>query len=249
MPMRSRDRIVRLAGVVALSAAALVTSLSMKPAVALSDIRELAPSEEAPADAGSDVQKQDGDMPVVEEGIPAIPDPGPLIQTEAEPDGADAAQLLPVTVHYDMEKAPEPVRRIRNLILEAAKTGEIERLRPLFDRGQNATVVTSLSNGDDPIAALKALSGDEDGIEVLAILMDLLSTGYIIQDEGTPEEAYVWPYFVGKAIDGLTPVEKVELLRIVTAGDLAGMQEVGNYNFFRVGIAADGRWKFFLAGD
>jgi hypothetical protein len=38
-------------------------------------------------------------------------------------------------------------------------------------------------------------------------------------------------------------------LRIVTAGDLAGMEENGNYNFFRAGISPDGKWKFFSGGD
>lgn len=245
MPMPSRDRILRLAGILVVSAALVAGTLPVAPALALSDIKDIAPDDE-PLDDSAKMPDQDGDMPVVEEGIP---DPGPLIQTETPTAAEDPSAVDPVTVHYDIEQAPEPVQRLRRLILEAAQTGEIERLRPLFDKGATATIVPSLNESDDPILSLKAMSGDEDGIEVLAILMDLLSTGYIIQDEGTPDEAYVWPYFVGKAIGSLTPVEKVELLRIVTAGDVAGMQELGNYNFFRVGITADGRWKFFLSGD
>ncbi|THV25895.1 hypothetical protein FAA97_05935 [Peteryoungia ipomoeae] len=243
--MPSRDRIARLAGVLVFSAALLAATLPVATVHALSDIKDLAP-EDAPLEDGLNPPKADEEMPVVEDGIP---DPGPLIQTETPPANGDLSQIDPVTVYYEIDKAPEPVQRIHRLILEAAKTGDIENLRPLFERGANATLVSSADDTDDPILALKAVSGDEDGVEVLAILMDLLSTGYIIQDEGTPEEAYVWPYFVGKAINSLTPVEKVELLRIVTAGDVAGMQELGNYNFFRVGITADGRWKFFLTGD
>ena len=41
----------------------------------------------------------------------------------------------------------------------------------------------------------------------------------------------------------------MELLRIITAGDLADMQEYGNYSFYRIGISPDGKWKFFTAGD
>lgn len=245
MPMPSRDRILRLAGVFLFSAALFAGTLPAASSFALSDVKDIAP-DELPLDDGPKVLEQDEEMPVVEDGIP---DPGPLIQTETASPAEGLSPVDPVTVHYDIEEAPEPVQRLRRLILEAAQTGDIERLRPLFERGANATTVPSLTDDDDPILSLKAMSGDEDGIEVLAILMDLLSTGYIIQDEGTPDEAYVWPYFVGKAIGSLTPVEKVELLRIVTAGDVAGMQELGNYNFFRVGITADGRWKFFLSGD
>ena len=52
-----------------------------------------------------------------------------------------------------------------------------------------------------------------------------------------------------KPLASLTPPEKVELLRIVTAGDLADMQEYGNYSFYRLGISPDGQWKFFSGGD
>ena len=106
-----------------------------------------------------------------------------------------------------------------------------------------------IRNDEDPIAALKSYSGDPDGLEVLAIIIDLLSTGYAHIDAGTPDEAYVFPYFAGKPLNTLTAPEKVELLRIITAGDLADMQEYGNYSFYRVGISPDGKWKFFTAGD
>ena len=102
----------------------------------------------------------------------------------------------------------------------------------------------------DPIDALKAISGDNDGMEILAILLDILSTGFVQLDKGTAEEAYVWPYFRRQvARSSARPKEKVELLRIVTAGDVAEMQEYGNYNFFRIGITPDGRWKFLSVGD
>ena len=38
-------------------------------------------------------------------------------------------------------------------------------------------------------------------------------------------------------------------MRLVTAGDVASMQEFGSYNFYRVGITPDGQWKFFIGGD
>ncbi len=116
-------------------------------------------------------------------------------------------------------------------------------------RGRPRTQVTGTAGEEDPIAALKSLSGDQDGIEVLAILLDLMSTGFVLADKGTPEEAYVWPYFAEKPLSSLTAPEKVDLFRLVTAGDFAGMEEFGSYNFYRVGITPDGRWKFFVAGD
>jgi hypothetical protein len=84
---------------------------------------------------------------------------------------------------------------------------------------------------------------------VLAILLDILATGFTHVGVGTPDEMYVWPYFAEKSLATLTPPEKVELLRIVTAGDFADMKEFGSYNFYRVGITPDGQWKFFVTGD
>ncbi|MEN9896320.1 MAG: hypothetical protein RIR97_2172, partial [Pseudomonadota bacterium] len=102
---------------------------------------------------------------------------------------------------------------------------------------------------EDPVAELKNLSGDDDGAEILAILLDILSTGFVHVGQGTKDEMYVWPYFAQKSLSTLTAPEKVDLLRLVTAGDVADMTEFGGYNFYRVGIAPDGQWRFFVAGN
>jgi hypothetical protein len=47
----------------------------------------------------------------------------------------------------------------------------------------------------------------------------------------------------------LTPTQLVELFTLLTAADYEDMKSYGAYTFFRVGIAPDGRWLFFLAGD
>jgi hypothetical protein len=86
-------------------------------------------------------------------------------------------------------------------------------------------------------------------LEILAIMLDLLQTGAARINAGTPDEMYVWPYFVGKPLDTLSAPERVELLRIITAGDLAAMEETNNYNFYRLGITPDGQWKMFTGGD
>jgi hypothetical protein len=185
------------------------------------------------------------------EGIP-LPDPlvdrsaGQANQQSSKP--ADNTPEMSVVIEHDISKAPEPVRKLRQQIIDAAASGDIEKLRPFIAAGQNQFRIDG-SDSEDPIAALKSYSGDPDGLEVLAIIIDLLSTGYAHIDAGTPDEAYVFPYFAGKPLNTLTAPEKVELLRIITAGDLADMQEFGNYSFYRVGISPDGKWKFFTAGD
>jgi hypothetical protein len=250
----------RLAG-----AAMLVTTTVLSSGGQAFALSQLQPVAEAPRQA-----KPAQEKPILEafEGT-TLPKPGPAIDRSAQADpapvpakpadpkpaapGADAAKAAPengapLEIIRDLSKLPAPVKHLREQIVEAAASGDIERLRPLLGTGASAANVMN-NEFEDPIDALKNFSGDAAGQEILAIMLDILSTGAAHFDTGTPDEAYVWPYFSGKALNTLTPPERVDLLRIVTAGDLAGMEENGNYNFFRLGISPDGKWKFFSGGD
>jgi hypothetical protein len=184
---------------------------------------------------------------------PGVPMADPLVNSQNNqgvdktPGAQDASK--PVEVIYDIGKVPEPVRKMREQIVEAAASGDLERLRPLMGTGTEQTQVTVGEPTDDPIGTLKDLSGDPDGDEILAIMLDIVSTGFVHVGQGTADDMYVWPYFAEKDLKSLTPPERVELLRIVTAGDLSDMQEFGGYNFYRLGITPAGKWKFFTAGD
>ena len=50
-------------------------------------------------------------------------------------------------------------------------------------------------------------------------------------------------------LDRLDAKQRVELFKIVTAGDYDDMKQFGAYIFYRVGITPDGHWSFFVAGD
>ncbi|MBX9456311.1 MAG: hypothetical protein KL863_09965 [Rhizobium sp.] len=184
-------------------------------------------------------------------GSQTLPMPDSLITKPGADTSAADVDIPEVPVEFvnDLDTLPEPVKKMRAALVEAAASGTIENLRPLLGTGEDETQVSVGDAPEDPIAALKSLSGDSDGREVLAILLDIISTGAAHTDKGTPQEAYVWPYFAEKNLDTLSPPEMVELYRIVTAGDVTDMREFGGYNFYRLGISADGKWKFFVAGD
>ncbi|WFU09987.1 hypothetical protein QA646_03720 [Rhizobium sp. CB3090] len=225
------------------------------PALAFAQLNS---SANQPSAAGKSAQ-QSNDKPV-EEALEApsktIPMPDPLVNNQAgqssgtasgnTSNGGKQAEIL-----FDISKAPEPVRKLREAIVEAAASGDLERLRPLMNvgGGLKQTQVTADDPTEDPIKTLHDLSGDPDGIEILSILLDIMSTGFAHVGQGTPDEMYVWPYFAEKDIKTLTAPEKVDLMRIVTAGDFSDMLEFGGYNFYRVGITPDGRWKFFTSGE
>jgi hypothetical protein len=194
-----------------------------------------------------------------EGGVPDLSDPellapegeepgtgtiGPDIGTEGAEDSGP-----PPAIEYDVSKLPAPVRRIREQIIEAALTGDIEKLRPIIEANQEPPLVSFGGDDGDPVAHLKSLAGDPEGREILAILIEVLDAGYVHVDVGTPEEMYVWPYFARYPLDSLTGPQMVELFKLLTAGDYEDMKIYGTYLFYRVGIAPNGVWKFFVAGD
>lgn len=164
-------------------------------------------------------------------------------------DARERQDTAPLTVHYEDDGLPSPVRDLRARLLDIARAGEIEALRPYLETGANATALSVAPTDEDPIEFLKNASGDGEGVEILAILLDVLRAGHVRLDEGQDSEIFIWPYFAQTSIDELTRPQLVELFQIVTAGDYQQMRELGAYYFYRIGISPDGRLEFFLAGD
>jgi hypothetical protein len=152
-------------------------------------------------------------------------------------------------IERDLSILPFPARRMHELLVEAAKSGDIEKLRPYIGSGDDVTTFSFGGLTDDPIEFLKSLSGDSEGHEILAILLEVLEAGFVHVEAGTPSEMYVWPYFYAVPVEKLTPPQRVELFRLLTYGDYQEMIDFGAYFFYRVGITPQGRWRFFVAGD
>jgi len=190
--------------------------------------------------------------------VPVAPDPNDSIDEGGDPSGPvpdppeisiEAADPVP-TVEYDVSKLPAPVQALRERLLAAAKTGDIEQLKPLLEGGAHPPNLGADATQDrDRIGFLKSISGDPEGREILAILSEVLEAGYVHVDVGTPQELYIWPYFARYPLDRLTPPQLVELFRLLTASDYDEMKSFGAYLFYRVGITPDGQWSEFQAGD
>jgi hypothetical protein len=241
-------------------AASLLVGASL-PAAALSEIQreelptvapqadQPPPTDQAPLptaeppDAGQPASPEDQDEPQQVEPATPEPDGGSVTNPRTDPE-----QPLPEVV-YDLSRLPEPVRRMHDLIVEACKSGDIEKLRSLVGSGSSMTQLSLTEVKGDPIDFLKSLSGDSEGQEILAIMEEVMNAGYVHLDAGTPQELYVWPYFFAFPLDQLDPRQKVELFKLVTASDYEDMKQFGAYIFYRAGIAPDGRWVFFVAGD
>ncbi len=131
-------------------------------------------------------------------------------------------------------------------MIEGARTGDVEALRPLFESQRLPPIVSSTMPVKDPVDFLKTQSGDPEGREILAIMTELLETGHVYLAD---DETYVWPYFAEVPLEELAPPHYVDLYRILTSLDVEEMERLGRYTFFRVGITKDGRLRYFTAGE
>ncbi|MBX3534414.1 MAG: hypothetical protein KF826_08690 [Xanthobacteraceae bacterium] len=173
-------------------------------------------------------------------GSPSLAQKKVKTETIRDPKGANAEIIR------DLSRLPEAVRKKREEILAAARSGDIAKVSALIK--ENGTAI-SFTGESDAAEFWKKTFPDSEGLEALATLIEILEMPFAQIDKGTPQEMFVWPYFHAVQLDKLTPEQRVELFRLVTAYDFREMQKFGSYNFFRAGIAPDGSWRFFVAGD
>ncbi len=145
---------------------------------------------------------------------------------------------------YDFNALPDPVKRMLEQIAAAAQSGEIENMRPVFESNELKPMVAT-AHVEDPIALWKKESADGSGRDVLAAMLDVVSSGYVRMGQGD-QEMYVWPYFAETELSALTPAQEVELYRIVPPQLAGAMKKSGKYSYYKLGIAPTGVWHYFL---
>jgi hypothetical protein len=176
----------------------------------------------------------------------------PLASPQQQPGKAADAQpkqkASPPKVRYGTEGLPRPVLELREALLAAVESGEIEDLRHALDLSEIKPDAGAPDKAADPVAHWKAMSGDGKGREALAALSLILESGYVAVPRGADIEnnqLYVWPYFAETPMGKLTPRQEVELMRLVPAAAAREMQEKGKYTHWRLAIGADGTWHAF----
>ncbi|QCI66148.1 hypothetical protein [Phreatobacter stygius] len=171
----------------------------------------------------------------------ATPAPAPPAQRRTPP--PVSVELLP-----DNEDLRERVGHTREKLILAARSGNIERLAVVFQMNET-TPVFSRGSERDPVAFWKQASGDGEGHEILAILLNILDLPAAVINKGTPQEMTVWPYLAHVPLDRLTPQQSVDLYRLMTAQDVRDMRVLNAWVFWRLGIGPDGTLHYFLAGE
>jgi hypothetical protein len=156
----------------------------------------------------------------------------------AKPDGSQQQVL------YDPQSLPAAVKQTLQEIFETAQSGDIDAMRPVLEENELKPMVAS-THVDDPVAFWKKNSVDGEGRDVLAALLNILSTGYVKSGQGN-DAIYIWPYLAEMDLTKLTPAQEVELYRIVPADKALAMKKSGKYTYYRIGVSPTGVWQYFL---
>lgn len=156
---------------------------------------------------------------------------------------ADAVPPLP-EVLYDLDLLPERVAEMRQAILEAARSGELDAMVPVLQSNELMPLLAE-RRVEDPVAFFKESSADGSGRDILAAMIDILEAGYV-KTEVAGTETYIWPYFAVYPIPALTPAQEVELYRIASPAEVAAMKAARRYLHYSIGIGPEGTWHYFV---
>jgi hypothetical protein len=161
----------------------------------------------------------------------------PAADAPAAP-STDAAPAPAAPPAPDPATAPEAVvEATRTALLDAARAGDWDAIAALLPADGRFTA--SFGAEDDPIAYYRSLPRDP--------LPDLVT---ILEAPGAELEGlFVWPDLHARVPFTVDEAERTELDARYGADFVAAWEQQGSYTGWRVGIAADGTWRFFVAGD
>lgn len=166
---------------------------------------------------------------------------------------ADAQKPAPGKTAKPLEAQPAlpaPVEEMRQALLTAAHSGNVDELRVPLDWNELPPDVDA--GKDDPIAHWKKVSGDGEGREILAVLSNILPMRPAELPLGKDLEnniIYVWPYLAETPLDKLTPAQEVDLLRLMSPQAAKAMRAKGKWTWWRLAIGADGTWHSFRKAE
>lgn len=149
----------------------------------------------------------------------------------------------------DQPELPTVVAATRQSIYNAAMACDFDALVALAEVG-DSPLLTTFGGGGVEIFLEREAEGDP----ILRTLVEHLNQPYATLDDGAGTVYYAWPSaFVNlEAPDGtgLPPEEYEALLTLYTVDELEEMFDgIGGYVGWRNGIADDGEWVYFVAGD
>ncbi len=176
--------------------------------------------------------------------VQCLSTPSPLA-AEPKLKGGPAQQTAPK--RSQIADLPIPVQEMRDAILIAVASGDIEELRTPIEWNELRPEF-GIPPDQDPIEYWRKTSKDGAGREILAILGNLLADAPAklpIGPDLENNDVFVWPYLSELPPNTLSPYQKVELFRIMPPDVAANIRTSKHWTWYRLAIAADGTWHIF----
>jgi hypothetical protein len=164
-----------------------------------------------------------------------------------QPQSRTQLRETPPAPSRDIAALPERVRAMRELILEAVETGDVEDLRRAVERNETLPIFATGAQRPrtfaDVVEFLKARSFDGRGRETLAIIAAIFEQPYARITRG-PAVTYEWPAFAARSVSDASEEERREMWRCIRFAGLFAPDEK-TPQIKRIGIGADGTWHYF----
>lgn len=150
-------------------------------------------------------------------------------------------------VQVDLDELPIPVLEMRDAILVAVESGDLEDLRTAIEWNELRPEF-GVSKDDDPIEVWGKQSEDGKGSEILELLGKLLEDGPASLPIGRDHEnnaVYVWPYLSEVPVKNLNAADREVLSAMMSEAELGDLLKHGKWTWYRLAIGADGTWHVF----
>lgn len=147
-----------------------------------------------------------------------------------------------------LAQLPPPVAEMRQAILDAARSRDLEALRGAIEWNEIKPDIEGGAANSDPIAQLVLLSGDGTGKRLLARIEAILEADCKAPPTENVSEPYVWPRFADARFETLSAAEIAELEKLLDPEEIAAMRAADRWTGWRLAIGRDGTWHSLRKG-
>lgn len=138
------------------------------------------------------------------------------------------------------ENLPNLTLQMKEDLIDAASSGDLEEIRDLFESNELAPVLTN-EHISDPLDYWKKVSVDGSARDIMAAIAEVFSLPPVKNKNGD----FIWPYLAKVPLKKLTKQQQIDLFRLVGPKQATQMLETGVYTYYEAKIGKDGTWHYF----
>lgn len=135
---------------------------------------------------------------------------------------------------------PAMVEAKRQAIYKAARSGSYEQLTAEAE----TPFGYSYGEPETDFGTFLKTAAVVEGKSALDMIPLLLAQPY-----GQQGDIYVWPGVFAKSSEEWTDADIAMMEQLLTDEEIEGYRQFGGYAYYRIGITAEGKWVYYIAGD